>query len=388
MKINPSQFKPDFTSIMNYFPYGKQLTNATWTTTDTWHKNDLNYGFNGMWKDQNIRGAGGSLDFGARIFNSDLGIFLSRDPFEHLFVSQSAYVFAGNDPVNKIDVDGEAEFKVNLAFQASIHNFSGDYSFGIGGWLKLSNIQIGLSFNQNQYDDGPGTPNNAKESQVENILSISSALGSGMGFKHELNVFDSRTANTIQNDYMRSINLGKTWIFNSNREEGMQSVWSWGFTFGKFDIYDYNDMAELFWFGSGTDQYNTNGLVITQVFSNGNSLQFSGITFTGILDRRDNDEKEENEMYYQPEYEKNYNNEMLSLTYGNNNGKIGLFSSGNPFQLQNLWHDFIGKPRFDYNSTPFIWGVTGSSNSSNIIIGNSSTNFNDTPLAPDPKRSN
>jgi|GEM_PF-3261835 len=93
---------------MNYFPYGKQITNATWTNTDTWHKNDLNYGFNGKWKDNNIRGAGGSLDFGARIFNTDLGIFLSRDPLANIFPFQSSYIYASNNPILYIDLFGES----------------------------------------------------------------------------------------------------------------------------------------------------------------------------------------------------------------------------------------------------------------------------------------
>jgi len=38
------------------------------------------FGFNGQEKDDELKGEGNSYDFGARIYNPRLGIFLSPDP--------------------------------------------------------------------------------------------------------------------------------------------------------------------------------------------------------------------------------------------------------------------------------------------------------------------
>ena len=74
------------------------------------------YGFNGMEKDDEIKGNGNSYDFGARMYDSRLGRFLSIDPRVRDFPWQSPYVFADNNPTRMIDVDGEgAGDKVKVA---------------------------------------------------------------------------------------------------------------------------------------------------------------------------------------------------------------------------------------------------------------------------------
>jgi len=65
----------------------------------TFSSGSYRYGFNGMEKDDEIKGSGNSLDFGARIYDSRLGRWLSRDPMAHLYVPISPYVFALNNPI-------------------------------------------------------------------------------------------------------------------------------------------------------------------------------------------------------------------------------------------------------------------------------------------------
>jgi len=64
------------------------------------------FGFNGMEKDNKIKGCGNSLDYGARIYDSRLGRFLSIDPAFMYFSNESNYIFAGNAPVKFIDYKG------------------------------------------------------------------------------------------------------------------------------------------------------------------------------------------------------------------------------------------------------------------------------------------
>ncbi len=86
-------------------------------------KNDKNhsnsrgyrYGFNGQEKDDEVKGNGNSLDFGARIYDSRLGRFLSLDPRMAEFSFMSPYCFAANTPLQAIDVNGEGPRFVNVA---------------------------------------------------------------------------------------------------------------------------------------------------------------------------------------------------------------------------------------------------------------------------------
>lgn len=65
------------------------------------------YGFNGQMNDAEFKGAGNSLDFGARIYDPRLGRFLSRDPKSATFNDLSPYHFAVNNPIRFIDENGE-----------------------------------------------------------------------------------------------------------------------------------------------------------------------------------------------------------------------------------------------------------------------------------------
>jgi RHS repeat-associated protein len=70
-------------------------------------RDDYRYGFNGQEKDDEIKGTGNSLDFGARIYDSRLGRFLSLDPLMTKYPSESPLSFVGNSPLIFIDPDGK-----------------------------------------------------------------------------------------------------------------------------------------------------------------------------------------------------------------------------------------------------------------------------------------
>lgn len=63
-------------------------------------------GFNGMEKDDEIKGGGNSYDFGARIYDPRLGRFLSRDPLTSRYPFFSPYLYSANNPIRLIDVGG------------------------------------------------------------------------------------------------------------------------------------------------------------------------------------------------------------------------------------------------------------------------------------------
>jgi len=68
--------------------------------------NAYTYGFNGMERDDEVKGSGNSYDFGARIYDSRIGRWMSTDAYEAKFPSYSPYNFALNNPIYFIDPDG------------------------------------------------------------------------------------------------------------------------------------------------------------------------------------------------------------------------------------------------------------------------------------------
>jgi RHS repeat-associated protein len=65
------------------------------------------YGFNGKENDNEVKGAGNQLDFGARVYDSRLGKWLSVDPLTTKYPSLSPYQYALNNPTASVDPDGE-----------------------------------------------------------------------------------------------------------------------------------------------------------------------------------------------------------------------------------------------------------------------------------------
>jgi len=89
----------------DYYPFGMQMPGRIDDVISKYR-----YGFNGMEKDDEFKGEGNSYDFGARMYDSRIGRFLSVDPRTNEFPHIAPYVFAGNKPINHIDFGGEHEF--------------------------------------------------------------------------------------------------------------------------------------------------------------------------------------------------------------------------------------------------------------------------------------
>lgn len=71
------------------------------------------YGFNGMERDDEMKGSGNSYDFGARMYDSRLGRWMSLDPLQAKYSSFSPYCFVANTPLIAIDPDGRDIYFVN-----------------------------------------------------------------------------------------------------------------------------------------------------------------------------------------------------------------------------------------------------------------------------------
>jgi RHS repeat-associated protein len=81
---------------------------ATTHTTNQLHAfSAYRFHFNGKEADNEVYGEDNAYDFGARIYSSRLGIFMSIDPRTKDFPFWTPYLFAANLPTKYIDVNGE-----------------------------------------------------------------------------------------------------------------------------------------------------------------------------------------------------------------------------------------------------------------------------------------
>jgi RHS repeat-associated protein len=71
--------------------------------------NQYRYGFNGKENDNDVKGEGNQQDYGKRIYDPRLGRFLSVDPLIREYPHYTPYSFAGNTPIQAVDLDGAEE---------------------------------------------------------------------------------------------------------------------------------------------------------------------------------------------------------------------------------------------------------------------------------------
>src|SRR5690606_22974655 len=84
--------------------YGVQRLSSVFTSSAC---SGYRYGFNGMEKDDEVKGAGNSYDFGARMYDARLGRFLRFDNNIKEHTSESPYSAIRNSTIHYVDHDGK-----------------------------------------------------------------------------------------------------------------------------------------------------------------------------------------------------------------------------------------------------------------------------------------
>jgi RHS repeat-associated protein len=144
-------FEPQIVSYQDYFPFGSNMPDRG--------SNAYIYGFNGMLKDDNLKGNGNSYDFGARIYDSRLGRWLSRDPHELRYSSMSTYNFAYNSPIAFNDLNGKdgtltIDYAANTITLKTTVNIYGAQNTQIGeDFAKFANAEFDKLTNSYQVKD-------------------------------------------------------------------------------------------------------------------------------------------------------------------------------------------------------------------------------------------
>ena len=101
--VSPNNFRAQLLAANNYYPYGMEMPGRTFNSPD------YRYGFQGMEKDDEMKGGGNSYDFGARLCDPRLGRWLSQDALAMNSPSWSPYRFGLDNPIYWMDPDGNEE---------------------------------------------------------------------------------------------------------------------------------------------------------------------------------------------------------------------------------------------------------------------------------------
>jgi RHS repeat-associated protein len=171
-------FKADVASAQDYYPFGSLLPGRTYTAAAG---EGYRFGFNGMQRDDEVKGPGNSLDFGARMYDSRLGRWMSVDPLALEYVDLSPYIFVANNPIYFVDVDGKRIIVPDKAHQKVISGYLNDqfgadiFKYNKSGQLKLDKKAYKAAkgnFNQNQIDIVKGVLEVIKSDRERLILYI------------------------------------------------------------------------------------------------------------------------------------------------------------------------------------------------------------------------
>ncbi|MEI7596700.1 MAG: RHS repeat-associated core domain-containing protein [Bacteroidota bacterium] len=93
-------YQADIISSTDYYAFGMEMGGRKYPLNSTYR-----YGFNGKEND----GETGTQDYGFRIYNPSIAKFLSVDPLTKDYPWYTPYQFAGNKPINSVDLDGLEE---------------------------------------------------------------------------------------------------------------------------------------------------------------------------------------------------------------------------------------------------------------------------------------
>jgi len=94
-------YEADIASAQSYYAFGMEQPGLTY------NGGTYRYGFNGKEMDKDMDG--NNYDYGFRIYNPQIGRFLSLDPLQIKFPWYTPFQFSGNSPILNVDLDGREE---------------------------------------------------------------------------------------------------------------------------------------------------------------------------------------------------------------------------------------------------------------------------------------
>jgi RHS repeat-associated protein len=96
--------------LAGYYPFGMPEPGREYLAVTAYR-----YGFNGKENDNEVKDDANQQDYGMRIYDPRLSKFLSVDPLSGKYAFYTPYQFAGNKPINSIDLEGLEDFPMLTA---------------------------------------------------------------------------------------------------------------------------------------------------------------------------------------------------------------------------------------------------------------------------------
>lgn len=141
--VTTDHYTAELISANDYTPFGMQMVGRSYSISSSSYR----YGFNGKENDNDVKGEGNQQDYGMRIYDPRVGRFLSVDPMTKGFPWYTPYQYAGNTPIQAIDLDGGEEKHYTLTLNKNgttvLKQTSIKETNEIPLWLRI--MTLGLS---------------------------------------------------------------------------------------------------------------------------------------------------------------------------------------------------------------------------------------------------
>ncbi|MEO9869443.1 RHS repeat-associated core domain-containing protein [Ekhidna sp.] len=100
--------KTNVVSTQDYYPFGLAFNESVRTASEP-----QKYLYNG----KELQEETGWLDYGARMYHSEIGRFFVQDRFSEKYMNLNPYQYAANNPISNIDINGDSIITVNIQDQ-------------------------------------------------------------------------------------------------------------------------------------------------------------------------------------------------------------------------------------------------------------------------------
>ncbi len=210
MKITTvAHYEAEILMSADYQAYGDRISDRTFMAES------YRYGWNG--KEAGLSDADeGVLDLGARIYNSQTGRMYSTDPREAEYAWQSTYVYFSNNPIAKIDFNGEGDedpIPINGNVKTNIDNMKWDptleteeeFNNRKAEYLEIYNKIVSL-INEGHADGNHHAANNL----TRWLNGTGGTKEESLGWLKKFNSYKSADSKLTMYIYDRALELGET----------------------------------------------------------------------------------------------------------------------------------------------------------------------------------
>ena len=104
LSVSSWRFLADIRSLNNYYPYGSLIDEGSWSGSS------YNFGYNGMLKEGIGKDIYHTLN---RALFTEVPVWIKTDPLEFQFPWRSPYISMGNNPISRVDPNGDSDYEVD-----------------------------------------------------------------------------------------------------------------------------------------------------------------------------------------------------------------------------------------------------------------------------------